>query len=139
MNNSIRIRSNKNNLKVVRDFVTHFLSPYTLADRELNQIILAVDEITANLIIHANKEDENKFVKLAIFQTGDTFLFELSDNGHSFKPEKYREPDIREIIKEGGKGGMGIALVKRIMDKVEFTTQGNSNICRLYKKVNQLA
>ncbi|MDB5262458.1 MAG: ATP-binding protein [Adhaeribacter sp.] len=138
MNNSIRIKSNKSNLKVVRDFVTNYLSPFTLSEKELNQIILAVDEITANLIIHANKEDEGKFVKLAIFHTGDTFLFELSDNGHSFKPEKYREPNIADIIREGGKGGMGIALVKRIMDKVEFTTHDSGNICRLYKKVNQL-
>lgn len=136
MNNSIRISSNKRNLKVVRDFVTDYLSPYTLTEKELNQIILAVDEITANLIIHANKEDESKFVKLSIFQTGDIFLFELSDTGNAFNQGKYREPDIGNNIKEGKKGGMGVALVKKIMDKVEFTTQGNSNICRLYKKVN---
>ncbi|MGV3589223.1 MAG: ATP-binding protein [Adhaeribacter sp.] len=136
MNNSIRIKSNKSNLKVVRDFVTNYLSPYTLTEKELKHIILAVDEITANLIIHANKEDESKYVKLAIFQTGDTFLFELSDNGHSFNQKNYKEPDLKKIISEGGKGGMGVALVKRIMDKVEFTTQGTSNICRLYKKVS---
>jgi serine/threonine-protein kinase RsbW len=136
MNNSIRISSNKRNLKVVRDFVTDYLSPYTLTEKELNQIILAVDEITANLIIHANKEDESKFVKLSIFQVGNTFLFELSDNGHSFNQGIYQEPDIGKNIKQGKKGGMGVALVKRIMDKVEFTTQDGSNICRLYKKVN---
>lgn len=99
---------------------------------------MAVDEITANLIIHANKEDESKFVQVAIFQTGDTFLFELSDNGFSFNQKNYKEPDIKKIISEGGKGGMGVALVKKIMDKVEFTTQGTSNICRLYKKVSTL-
>lgn len=106
MNNAIRIRSNKNNLKVVRDFVSDFLSPLKLSEKELNQIILAVDEITANLIIHANKEDENKFVKVTIFQVGDSILFELSDNGKSFDPKVYSIPDMGTKIlnKEPGAG-----------------------------------
>ncbi|WP_026461647.1 ATP-binding protein [Adhaeribacter aquaticus] len=135
MNNSIRISSNKNNLKVVRDFVTDFLHPYGLSAIVLNQIILAVDEITANLIIHANHEDNNKFIKLTIEKLDDTFLFEISDKGRSFNQANYKEPDIKDHIRIGKKGGVGIALVRRIMDKVEFTTDQGTNVCRLYKKV----
>jgi serine/threonine-protein kinase RsbW len=136
MNNSIRIRCNKNNLKVVRDFVTDYLHPYGLSAIVLNQIILAVDEITANLIIHSNNQDDSKFVKLAIFQEKDTFRFELSDKGKSFNPDDLPEPDIGEYIRTRKKGGVGLALVKRIMDKVEFDSNGSQNICRLYKKVH---
>jgi serine/threonine-protein kinase RsbW len=135
MNNTIRIRCNKNNLKVVRDFVTDYLKPFGLSAIILNQIILAVDEITANLIIHSNNQDDSKFVNLAIFLEGDTFLFEISDTGKSFNQANYVEPDIRDHIRIGKKGGVGIALVKRIMDKVEFASDGGHNICRLYKKV----
>jgi serine/threonine-protein kinase RsbW len=135
MNNTIRIRCNKNNLKVVRDFVTDYLHPYGLSAIVLNQIILAVDEITANLIIHSNNQDDSKFVNLAIFRQGDTFLFELSDKGKSFNQVNYVEPNIKDYIRVGKKGGVGIALVKRIMDKVEFASDGSKNICRLYKKV----
>lgn len=137
MNNAIRIRSNKNNLKVVRDFVSDFLSPLKLAEKELNQIILAVDEITANLIIHANKEDENKFVKVTIFQVGDSILFELSDNGKSFDPKVYSIPDMGTKILNKEPGGWGLVLVNFIMDKVEFAIQDNHNICRLYKKLSK--
>ena len=136
MNNTIRISCNKNNLKVVRDFVTDYLSPYGLSAIVLNQIILAVDEITANLIIHSNNQDDSKFVKLAIFQEADTFLFEISDQVKSFYQATYKEHDIKDHIRIGKKGGVGIALVKRIMDKVEFTTDGQNNICRLYKKMS---
>jgi serine/threonine-protein kinase RsbW len=135
MNNTIRISCNKKNLKVVRDFVTNYLSPYGLSAIVLNQIILAVDEITANLIIHSNNQDDSKFVKLAIFQEGDTFLFEITDQGKSFNQANYVEPDIKDHIRIGKKGGVGIALVRRIMDKVEFASDGQHNICRLYKKM----
>ncbi len=135
MNNAIRISCNKNNLKVVRDFVSDFLSQYALSAIVLNQIILAVDEITANLIIHSNNEDDSKFINLAIIPQGDIFLFEISDKGESFDQSNYVVPDIQNHIRIGKKGGVGIALVQRIMDKVEFTHQGSDNICRLYKKV----
>ena len=135
MNNSIRISCDKNNLKIVRDFVTDFLSPHHLSAIILNQIILAVDEITANLIIHSNQENNNKHIKLTIKELGDTFLFEIADKGISFELDRYVEPDIKDYIRIGKKGGVGIALVKRIMDKVEFSSQGTTNVCRLYKKV----
>jgi serine/threonine-protein kinase RsbW len=137
MNNTIRISCNKKNLKVVRDFVSAYLNPFGLSAIVLNEIVLAVDEITANLIIHSNQQDESKFVRLAIFQlAGDTLLFEITDKGISFNQANYTPPDIPGIIRGGGKGGVGIALVNRIMDKVEFKTEGSQNICRLYKKVS---
>lgn len=135
MNNWITISCNKKNLKVVRDFVTDFLAQYALPAVLLNQITLAVDEITANVIIHSNNEDDSKFLKLTITPIGDCFLFEIADTGVSFNRSNYVEPNIPDFIRIGKKGGVGFALVNRIMDKVEFTSQGASNICRLYKKV----
>jgi len=137
MNNSIRIRCKLSNLKVFRDFVTQFLNAYALTEVVVNQIILAVDEITANLIIHANNEDESKSIKLTILQVGESFMFELSDNGKPFDPEKYKIPDMKDKIARKEPGGWGLVLVKNIMDKVEFDTQGNHNVCRLYKNVSK--
>ena len=135
MNNSIRVSCSKKNLKTIRDFVTQYLSQYELSEIVLNQIVLAVDEISANLIIHANQENAEKFMELAIERKNGQLLFEISDNGVSFQRSNYKEPDIEEYIRIGKKGGVGIAIVNRIMDKVEFTTQDGRNVCRLYKTV----
>jgi serine/threonine-protein kinase RsbW len=135
MNNSIQVSCSKKNLKTIRDFVTQYLSQYDLSEIILNQIVLAVDEISANLIIHANQEDASKFMELAIERKNRQLLFEISDNGISFQRSNYKEPDIEEHIRIGKKGGVGIAIVNRIMDKVEFSTEDGNNICRLYKTV----
>ncbi|MFC5269102.1 ATP-binding protein [Adhaeribacter terreus] len=135
MNNSIQVSCSKKNLKTIRDFVTQYLSQYDLSEIVLNQIVLAVDEISANLIIHANQENADKFMELAIERKNGQLLFEISDNGVSFQRSNYKEPDIEEYIRIGKKGGVGIAIVNRIMDKVEFTTLNGRNICRLYKTV----
>lgn len=136
MNNSIRVNCTKKNLKLIRDFVTEYLRALSLTDIQLNQIVLAVDEICANLIIHANHEDSKKYIVLQILKiNGDTLKFEISDEGLAFERANYKEPDIEENIRLGKKGGVGIALVNRIMDKVEFSSNGTHNTCLLYKKI----
>lgn len=136
MTNKIRVSCDRKNLKVIRAFVTETLSPVELSDILLNQIILAVDEICANLIIHSNKEDSNKFLTLAICYDEREIIFELSDNGTAFEQANYREPNIHDNIRLRKKGGVGVALVNRIMDKVEYSTKGATNICRLHKYIS---
>ncbi|RIJ36841.1 ATP-binding protein [Pontibacter oryzae] len=136
MNNSIRVNCTKKNLKLIRDFVTEYLKALALSDILMNQIVLAVDEICANLIIHANHEDPAKYLTLTIHNLSGQIKFEIADNGVAFQRTNYKEPDIQEHIRLGKKGGVGIALVNRIMDKVEFTTNGSQNTCLLYKKIN---
>jgi serine/threonine-protein kinase RsbW len=135
MNNTITVSCTKKNLKQIRDFVTEYLADYTLSDILLNQIVLAVDEICANLIIHANHEDPSKFISLAISEQNKMLKFEITDNGVAFRRSEYKEPNIEEHVRVGKKGGVGIALVNRIMDKVEFETVGTKNTCLLYKKI----
>lgn len=135
MNNTITVSCTKKNLKQIRDFVTDYLAGYKLSDILMNQIVLAVDEICANLIIHANQEDPSKHISLAIWEKSGMLKFEIVDNGVAFRRSEYREPNIEEHVKVGKKGGVGIALVNRIMDRVEFETNGKQNTCFLYKKI----
>jgi serine/threonine-protein kinase RsbW len=136
MKNAIRISCSRSNLKVVRDFVSAYLAAYSLSDLHLNQIVLAVDEVVANLIIHSNGEDESQFLDLHVSMENHVFGIEIEDDSKSsYAPSTYREPDLQEHIRTGKKGGVGMALVNRIMDRVEFSTTGTHNVCRLYKKI----
>lgn len=135
MNNKITVSCTKKNLKQIRDFVTEYLAAYTLSDIQMNQIVLAVDEICANLIIHANSEDPSKSISLSITEKAGVVKFEIVDNGVAFRRSEYKEPNIEEHIRVGKKGGVGIALVNRIMDRVEFETSDRQNTCFLYKKI----
>ncbi|TGD81265.1 ATP-binding protein [Hymenobacter wooponensis] len=136
MKNAIRVSCTRRNLKVVRDFVSEFLEHYQLSELHINQIVLAVDEVVANLIIHGNSEDESRFLDVRLTMQEREFGIELEDESStSYSPSSYREPDLHEFVRIGKKGGVGMMLVNRIMDRVEFTTEGLHNICRLYKKI----
>lgn len=103
-------------------------------DVESHKMILAVDEICANLIIHANSSDPNKQLNVAINVNDDRIIFTIKDKGKTFDITKYKEPAMDHIISTGRKGGLGLILVRRIMDDIEFSTEKNYNICRLVKK-----
>ncbi|MGI4870181.1 MAG: ATP-binding protein [Janthinobacterium lividum] len=135
MQDQLRISCSRQNLQQVRDFVRGFLLAGQESEIVVNQIVLAVDEIVANFIIHANGEDASRFLDLELELTNQQLNIEIEDQGgHLFLPQgPTPNPDLREYIRQGRKGGMGMALVSRIMDQVEFFERNSHTVCHLSK------
>lgn len=136
MENKLVIPCSKSNLASVRDFVTDVLASHNLSEMETYKIVLAIDEICANLIIHSNECNDHESLEVEInYREGINIEFLIKDKGTSFDINRYEEPSMKEIIASKRKGGIGLMLVKRIMDEIEFTTENNYNICRLIKRL----
>lgn len=119
----------------MRKFVTEVLHKHHVSDIETNMMVLAVDEVCANIIIHGHPSDRDDFVKINIDVTGEGIWFEIVDKGAAFNIMKYNEPVLDDLIKNKQKGGVGIMLVKKIMDKIEFDSTLDTNTLKLYKQV----
>ena len=134
MKSVLRIACSRIHLQQVRDFVRNYLSSRQLSEVTVNQVVLAVDEVVANFIIHANGEDENQFLDLELAFDEHNINVEIADHGDTiFLPAAHQNPNLRDYIREGRKGGMGMTLVNRLMDRVEFFTRGNHTVCHLSK------
>lgn len=135
MKQTFQIPCSTNYLKDAREFFNNVLNGVGLDETTQNAIILAVDEVCANIIIHS-KCDESQKIKLSVDVKDRQLLFEITDKGkHGFDINTYEGPDLDEIIETKRKGGVGILLVKKIMDKIEMFSSDGSNICRLYKSI----
>ncbi len=119
----------------MRKFVTEVLHEHHVSDIETNMMVLAVDEVCANIIIHGLPSEQDDFVKINIDFTQEGIWFEIVDKGASFDILKYNEPVLDDLIKNKQKGGVGIMLVKKIMDKIEFSSTNQANTLKLYKQV----
>ena len=119
----------------MRKFVTEVLHEHHVSDIETNMMVLAVDEVCANIIIHGLPSDQDDFVKINIDFTKEGIWFEIVDKGAAFDILKYNEPVLDDLIKNKQKGGVGIMLVKKIMDKIEFKSSDKANTLKLYKQV----
>ena len=134
MKNILRIGCSRQNLKQVRDFVSGFLDAARLSEMAVNQVVLAVDEVVANFIIHANGENESQFLDLTLVLDDRELAVEIEDHGDTiYLPAAHQNPDLRDYIRQGRKGGVGMTLVNRIMDRVEFFERGSHTICHLHK------
>jgi serine/threonine-protein kinase RsbW len=135
MQDRIRISCSRENLQQVRDFVRGFLLAAKGNELQVNQVVLAVDEVVANFIIHANNEDASQFLDLLLELAGARLDIEIEDHGSTlFLPTGATpNPDLRAYIQQGRKGGMGMALVSRIMDQVEFFERNSHTVCHLSK------
>lgn len=137
MKYSFKVPCEKDKLKSIRHFVKEKLDKHRLSDLDVSSIVLAVDEICANLIIHSNKCNpcENIILWMEV-KDGHEVNFEITDQGEAFDLKEYKEPTLDEIIKTKKKGGMGLMIVKRIMDDIKFIAGPHKNICRLSKKIS---
>ena len=136
MKRKLTIPCSKSKLGEIRAFVNDILMENRVPELESHKLVLAIDEVCANLIIHSNNCDPREKLELLVdFRKGDRISFVIRDRGVSFDISRYKEPSMDEIIASKRKGGLGLMLVKRIMDEIEFTTENNYNICRLIKKL----
>jgi len=136
MTYTTRISCDKANLKLVRDFVSDVLKGYSIPDTEVNLVVVAVDEVCSNLIIHAHNCNDQESIDIEISHNKSTFVFEIIDRGSVFDISRYDAPSIDKIIKNKKMGGIGLILVKKIMDKIQIEQNGGRNICRLYKTLS---
>ena len=121
----------------IRKFVEQTLSSYSISDIEVHKLVLAVDEVCANLIIHANNCNTDEHLELVVdVNPKSQITFIIKDKGIGFDMTHYEEPELDELVSSKRKGGLGLKLVKRIMDKIEFSTEKNHNICKLVKNLN---
>jgi len=120
----------------MRKFVTEVLNEHGVSEVETSMMVLAVDEVCANIIIHGHPDTKTDNVRIDISFTTQGIRFEIIDQGHAFDLVNYQEPAIDELIKNKHKGGIGIMLVKKIMDDIHFERAKNQNKLSLFKKVS---
>jgi len=124
------------NLKGLRDFIREALSTHGVHELHISEIVLALDEMCSNLMIHAHHCNPNDLLEIHIdIKPGKPIVFEIIDDGSVFDINKFDEPELGNLIYDKRKGGLGIRLVKSIMDKVEYDHRNGRNICRLEKQV----
>lgn len=137
MNYKYKVGCSIENLKGVRDFIRTSLKNHGVSELEISEMVLALDEMCSNLMIHAHRCNPDDLFELhIIIDENNPVVFEIVDDGTVFDINDFSEPSLDNIVHEKRKGGLGIRLVKSIMDKVEYQSNKGKTVCRLTKKVH---
>lgn len=128
------ILSSTDNLLEVREFVSDAARDFGFSEEETSKIALAVDEACTNIIKHAYQNRTDQKIQVAIHPQSDKFEISIVDEGKTFDPESLKPLNLKEHLSHYRRGGLGVYLMRTLMDKVEYhSLSGKKNEVRLTK------
>ena len=116
----LKVKSKTENLSIIRDFINSAAADAGLKADVIESIILAVDEACTNIIKHAYKSFPDGEMIIKTKSTLDRFVISITDFGNSFEPEMIPEPDLQKYYRQRRVGGLGMYLMKTLMDDVKY-------------------
>jgi len=128
---ALYIDAKHENLAKLMEFLNGELEESRYPPETLNEIGIAVEEIFVNIADYAYAPDTGK-VSISISKN-DKLLIRFEDSGRPYNPLEHADPDLDKNLCEREIGGLGIFLVKKIMDSVEYSRVDGKNILEISK------
>ena len=97
---------------------------------------LALEEAVTNVILYAYPKEERKDIFISANMSDNILIFALTDTGKEFDPTKVPDADITLSAEEREIGGLGIFLIRQIMDTVEYQRIDGKNVLSMSKQLN---
>jgi len=123
-------------LETVNTFIQEKLESITCPKRTRMQMMLAVEEIFVNISSYAYHPEVGQ-AEVGVDIDGDppTVTIRFLDQGRPFNPLEKPDADITLSAQEREIGGLGILLVKKIMDQVDYAYENGKNILIIKKEI----
>ena len=114
-------------LDEIREFVGEIARAGGFGDKDVYNIQLASDEAASNIIEHAYEGVSDGLLEISCGMRGDAITIILVDHGESFDPSVIPLPDLKADLSERKIGGLGIFLMRKLMDEVRYEVKPNKN------------
>lgn len=133
----LSVKSSTEELSAIRDFIRQNISTTGIPEDKVEKIILAVDEASTNVVKHAYHYAKDKEIRIHLELKPDTCVVTITDFGDSFDPNEIPKPDMKQYLEEKRVGGLGLYLMRTLMDEVQYTSyDGKYNKLVLIKKLS---
>lgn len=133
----LKLEAVNENLEKVIDFVDAHLENSGCSGKVRNYIELSVEEIFVNIASYAYRPGVGPVtVRVETDRDNPSVTIEFADSGVPYNPLEKTDPDVSATADERAIGGLGIFLVKKTMDNVEYSFRDGQNILRISKKLD---
>ncbi len=134
---TLKIFSRTENLSIVREFIQSAAGQVGIKPGIAEDVMLAVDEACTNIIKHAYQSHPDGEILLKLKYSDHKLTIIIIDYGNSFHPENVPDPDLQKYYRQHRVGGLGMYLMKTLMDEVRYSSiPGKYNEVYLTKYLN---
>jgi anti-sigma regulatory factor (Ser/Thr protein kinase) len=131
--NSFTLKSDLSELKTLYQHLTHFCQVYGLSETLISEINICLDELFTNIVLYGFKDDLEHIIRFRLNLNGNALIVNIEDNGIPFNPLIKKDPELPADINNAKIGGLGIHIVKKLVDDVWYERKRGKNILTLKK------
>ena len=132
---SYTLERDSKNLDPLRESVAAYLRERALDERTIAIVELCCYEAVANIIEHSQPSDIDNLIRVSCSLHDRRVRCEIIHYGPEFDLTQYPMPDIRQHFKKGKDQGLGIYMIRTLMNEVAFTHAGGRNTLVIEKNL----
>ena len=137
MQQVLNIRNDIQSLPLVNEWIEQCCEEAGLGLDWVMKFQLVIEEMVSNVIFYAyDQQQQEAAIELRFTWEAGTVSILLRDWGKPFDPTAKEDPDITLSVDDRPIGGLGIFMVKQLMDEVRYERVGSSNLLTLQKRIN---
>lgn len=130
-----QLRNDLSEIRVLAGLIGSFGKKNGFSGDLINDINLSLEELINNTIAYGYDENSAHLIDINIRLKGKELILKIVDDAAPFNPLEAPEPDTDKPLTERKEGGLGVFLVRNIMDKMEYKRENDKNILVLKKSV----
>lgn len=132
---TIRIPADVKDIERLCHLVRQFGDLHEIPSRTLYAVNLAIDEAVTNIIQYAYEDPAGQEVTVHLAVAGTEFRGDVIDAGQEFNPLAVPMPDLSAPLEERSLGGLGIHLVRSLMDRLSYRREDGKNVLTMTKRI----
>jgi serine/threonine-protein kinase RsbW len=134
-----RIQNRLSELEGLIAGLTAFCAGAGMIEEAVGDVQVAVDEAVSNTIRHGYADDRTHTIEVRATVERGVLTLEIEDDGKAFNPLDAPPPNVTLPVEEKRLGGLGILLLRKLMDTVEYSPRRGRNVLRLTRSLSSVS
>jgi len=131
----LTLANQRSEMARLQDQLESFARQHGLAARVLHDVQLALEEHLTNILSHGYNDKLEHQIRVWVQLNTPELRVEVEDDGRPFNPLEQPSPDLSQPIEERPVGGLGIYMMRKSLDGMEYRRQAGKNILAMSKRI----
>lgn len=119
----------------LQDSLERFAHQHAIPGRKLHEVQLALEEHLTNIVRYAHTDGKEHHIKVVCRLAAQELQIQIEDDGCPFNPLEHPAPDLTLPIEKKPVGGLGIFMMKKSVDGMEYRRENGRNVLRMIKRI----
>lgn len=125
---AFQLRNDSKEIVAFLDKVDELLSSRSISGTVLFTVRLTLEEILTNIIKYGYDDEVDHEISVSLAEQDQVLCVTCVDDGHEFNPLEAEAPDLNAPASDRKVGGLGLHLVKNMVDSIEYSRKNNQNV-----------